>query len=467
MQKILGPAVVVLASAALLACSDPLGSGRAPDVQLLRVDGSAGPITRTVEIVLSAPGQVTVTWGAAGTPVLTYDSDSAARQHRIPLPRLRANRQYILEVIPRGARSGTPITSSFSTGPLPADVDALRFTVTGTPTHPVAITEVVTATTGWLGMLIVEEGQVVGYHPTQGSLFGTARRENGDIVLLDPALGLVGYRLDGTIPYRLPQPDSAPGAAYGRIHHDVVATPNNTLLFIANETRAIDGQNVTGEALWEWTPETNTVVKRFSVFDHLSWLTERGPRSDPSNWLHGNGLAFGPAGNVIFSMRNLDQVMSIAPDFSRVEWRLGGAGATLTQPVDDRFIGQHGITSVASDRVLLFDNGFGRTPAFSRAIEYRIDAATGAATRVWQYRATPDIYAALVGSTRRLTNGNTVILFGMFQGHNGSTGPVVAVEVDAAGIERWRLAAGANVTRLYRVTPVQSLLGERPGAFAN
>jgi hypothetical protein len=457
--------IAITFAATLGACSDPLDSGRAPAVQFLGVDASAGPITRTVEVVLSAPGRVAVTWGAAGTPVLTLDSDSVTRQHRIPLPRLRANRQYVLEVIPKGDPNGSPVVSSFSTGALPANVAALGFTVTGTPTLPVAITEVVAG--GFLGMLIVEDGEIVGFQPTQGSLFGTTRRANGDIVLLDPSLGLVAYRLDGTIPYRLPQPDSAPGAPYGRIHHDVIATPRNTILFIANETRAIAGQNVTGEALWEWTPETNTVVKRFSAFDHLRWPEEQTSRSDPTNWLHGNGLANGPAGNVIVSFRNIDQVISIAPDFSRVEWRMGGPGATVAQPIEERFAGQHGIVATAPDRVLLFDNGFGRTPAFSRAIEYRINTAAGTATRVWEYRTTPDIYAALVGSTRRLDNGNTVILFGMFQGHSGSTGPVMAVEVDAAGNERWRLAAGSNITRLYRLTPVASLLGERPGSFAN
>lgn len=465
MQKIFAAAAVLLLAATASACTDPFDAERAPEVLFMRVDSSGGPLLRTVDVVLSAPGHVALTYGAPGTAVLTLESDSMAVQHSIALPRLRAGRVYVLEVTPARGRTGTTATTSFSSGTLPPEIAALQFTATGTPTHPVAIVEMVAGNTGWLGMLLVEGGEIVGYRRTFGSLFGTARRANGDIVLLDPTLGLVAWRADGTTPYRLPQPDSAPAAPYGRIHHDVIATPHNTLLFIANETRAVAGQNVVGEALWEWSPETNVLTQRWSAFDHLRWPDERGPRSEPSNWLHGNGLAYGPAGNVIFSMRNMDQVLSIAPDFSRVQWRLGGAGATLALAAEDRFAGQHGVSAPAADRLLLFDNGFDRQPAFSRAIEYRIDAAAGTATRVWQYRATPDIYAALVGSVRRLANGHTVILFGMLQGHNASTGPIVAVEVDAAGTERWRLVPGAAITRLYRVTPLESVRGERPGSF--
>ena len=86
-------------------------------------------------------------------------------------------------------------------------------------------------------------------------------------------------------------------AAYGTIHHDVVATPSNTLLFIANDSRAVAGEMVVGEALWEWNPEAGSVVKRWSAFDHLDWATERGARTVAGNWLHGNGISFGPRGN--------------------------------------------------------------------------------------------------------------------------------------------------------------------------
>ena len=441
--------------------SAPLVPGEVLDVA---VDDGAGPIARTVTVRLDRPAPAVVTYGAPGTPLLTLRADSSAEEHRFLLPRLRAERDYTVEAaIPRG-ESG-PVRATFRTGALPPEVAEIELEETGEPSLPVALVEIAGGVR-FTGLLMVEDGEVVGYLPVENSLFGMTRRANGDVVVLDGQLGLVSYRIDGTLVHRLPQPTTHPDVPYGRIHHDVTATPDDDVLFIANETREVDGEAVVGEALWEWDPETGDVVRRWSAFDHLDWRTERSSRSTPGNWLHGNGISYGPRGNVLMSLRNVDQVLSIAPDFGRVEWSLGGVNGTLDVADEDRFYGQHYVTEPAPDRVLLFDNGFERPGGpWSRAIEYRIDAGRGTATRAWQYRPTPDIYAALVGSARRLPNGNTTVLFGMLAGHTGSSGPLTAVEVDPAGTVRWRLTVGPQLTRLYRVTPVASLLGEEPGAF--
>jgi hypothetical protein len=459
-RRISAVGVSISALCLAVACDDPLSPGAG--IREVAIDTSAGPISRTVSVHLESPGPVEVTYGASGTPVLTLTADSVSEHHRLLLPRLRAQREYLIEVATPG---NTPLRLTFRTGALPPEIAEIQFHTTGQPSLPVSIVEVVAATR-FSGLLIVEDGEVVGHMPVIGSLFGTTRRANGDIVLVDPVRGLVSRRLDGSIVHRLPQPDSAPGAAYGRIHHDVTTTPGNTLLFIANETQPVEGEFIVGEALWEWNPEAGTVARRWSAFDHLDWQTERGARSTAANWLHGNGVSFGPRGNILLSLRNVDQVISISPDFSMVEWKLGGVNGTLAVGQEDRFLGQHYVSEPSLNRVLIYDNGFNRPGgSYTRAIEYRIDMGTATAARVWQYRHTPDIYAALVGSAIRLPNGNTSVLFGMSQGEMASTGPLTAVEVNPAGAVQWRMTVGPQLSRLYRVTPVASLLGERAGAF--
>jgi hypothetical protein len=450
---------------ALAGCSEltiPVNPGSVLEVS---VDSAAGPIARTLTVRLDMPAPIEVTWGAPGTPVLTVAADSFSLEHRIVLPRLRAGRTYEAEA---SVLNGTTqvVRTTFHTGPLPAEVAGIDLDVTGSPTVPVALVEIA-GSTGFTGFLMVEEGEVVGYVPVNGSLFGMTRRADGDLVLLHPAEGLLVHRVDGTVVHRLPQSGDEAPASYGTIHHDLTATPANTILFIANETKDVNGETVVGEALWEWDPEAGTVRQRWSAFDHLDWATLRGARTVAGNWLHGNGISYGPRGNVLMSLRNVDQVISIAPDFSRVEWSLGGTNGTLAIADADRFYGQHYVTEPAPGRVLLFDNGYERPTGglFSRAIEFAIDTRRGTATRVWEYRHSPGIYAALVGSARRLPNGNTTVLFGMLQGHNQSTGPLTAVEVTPDGTVAWRLTVGPLLTRLYRVTPVESLTGERPGSF--
>lgn len=459
-SSVLATANVVLM---LSACSDPAALPRAPEIVEVAVDSSLGPLIRTALVRLDAPGNVVVVWGANGTPVLSLESAEPAVEHRFVLPRLRPLRNYTLEARTVGT-APSPRVVSFGTGPLPPNLAALVFSATGDPTWPVSIVEFVGG--GYLGVVFVEDGEIVWYHPTTGSLFGSTRRANADIVLLDPQRGLVSISPDGVQAHRLPQPDSSPGAPYGRIHHDVIATPANTILFIANETRSVRGEMVVGEALWEWTPETGAVQRRWSAFDHLDFAVDRGTRSNAGNWLHGNGLAYGPRGNVLLSMRNADLVASIAPDFSRIEWKLGGQNGTLAVRPEDRFYGQHYVSEPSAGRVLVYDNGFERPGgAYTRVVEYAIDTVQRQAAIVWQYRRTPEVYASLVGSARRLPNGNTVILYGMTPGEADSSGPLMAIEIDPAGRELWRLTPPAQATRLYRVTPVESVLGERASVF--
>ncbi|MBA3889699.1 MAG: aryl-sulfate sulfotransferase [Gemmatimonadaceae bacterium] len=446
------------------ACGE--GTGPVPSsVAEIGIDSAAGPLIRTVTVRLSEAAPVEVTYGATdgSTPVLTIAADSAAIEHRVILPRLRAAREYRVEA--RVSRPGErALTRNFRTGALPPSLAPIRLFTTGQPSLPVALIEVVGGTQ-FTGLLIVEDGEIAGYIEVAGALFGSTRRANGDLVLLHPADGLLVTRLDGTLIHRLPQ--SGPGTAYGRIHHDVTATPTNTVLFIANETQVVGTETVVGEALWDWNPEAGTVVRRWSAFDHLAWPADAGERSVAGNWLHGNGISFGPRGNVVMSLRNADRIISIAPDFSRLEWKLGGTTSTLALADADRFFGQHYVTEPALGRLLVYDNGFDRPGgAYTRAIEYAIDTQAGTATRVWQYRASPDIYSSLVGSARRLPNGNTTVLFGMLGGQSGSSGPLSAVEVTPAGAVVWRMTVSPQLTRLYRVTPVASLLGEQPGSFA-
>lgn len=453
--------------------ADPLPSG----VLSVSIDSSAGPITRFAMVTLERAAPVRVTYGAPrapGAPVLTITADSNAIVHRIWLPRLRAGTEYTIEAgIP--ADGGVHV-ARFRTGALPADLAEIELEEIGTPAAPVALVEIAfasaTTPSGFTGLLMVERGEIVGYIRVLNALFGATRRANGEIVVVHPTSGLVRHRPDGSVIDQLTQPSL--GVTYRRIHHDVTATPSNTLLFIANDTLTIDGTHVIGESLWEWTPEAGTVVKRWSAFDHLDWRTERGReggRSVPGNWLHGNGIKYGPRGNVVMSLRNISQVISISPDFSTVEWRLGGASPTLALPDADRFFGQHYVSEPAPNRILVYDNGYARpgctthvdAECYTRAVEYSVNTAARTATKVWEYRHSPKIYADLVGSAVRLSNGNTVVLFGMLEGDGqGSSGPLTAVEVNDAGVVRWRLNfISPNPTRIYRVTPAASLVGEQ------
>ena len=181
-------------------------------------------------------------------------------------------------------------------------------------------------------------------------------------------------------------------------------------------------------------------------------------------WLHGNSLYVGPGGNVLLSFHYIDQVISIAPDWQSIQWRLGGVRATVTVPPDQQTSAQHTAAELETNRILMFDNRTDLQPPYSRAVEYVIDppspegsggASGGRARQVWQWKAPNNNYAAAVSSARRLGNGNTLIAFGMEKGRNGSSGPTEAYEVTSAGAIAWHLVVDGVMT-LFRVEPISS-----------
>lgn len=446
-----------IAGLALAACDSTSEPAETPEVRSAQVVASDVPVIRHLDVTLERAAHIEVVYWASGRPKLRVSTSEPSKQHRIFLPRLYAGSAYTYEVrsVNEAGEKSEARTGEFDTGDLPADIAALQLNATGSPTEPLTMIELMITNNGVNGALIADEsGEIVWYWRTETWINGLVRRENGNFVFLDNDSGLVEMRPDLEIVRRL---RNGPNMAYGLIHHDLTVSPQNTILFLARENRVIRDTTIVGEAIWEWIPETNQVVKKWSVFDHFNWDTERGSGSAPNNWLHANSITMGQRGNVIVSARNMDQVFSISPDFQRVEWRLGGPGETIAPLDADRFYGQHSAFEVAPNRVLLFDNGITRpaSDGWSRALELEVDVTNRRAAKLWEFRPAPDNNAVRVGSAVRLANGNTVASFGWGQGS-----PIVVYEVTPAGSIVWQMTANEQFNRVYRMRPMADIAGE-------
>ena len=249
--------------------------------------------------------------------------------------------------------------------------------------------------------------------------------------------------------------DDLPGIRL--FHHEVIATPQNTILTLTRDSeRVINDTTWIGDRILEWNPEDGSVQILWDLFDFYSINGDRGVRSRPRDWGHGNSLWIGPRGNYILALQFLDQVASIAPDLQSLEWKLGGPGSDFTLTRDDTFDGQHSAVETGMNRVLMFDTGRTRTGErmFSRAIEYELDFDAGSAKKVWAFRPTPDHWSRNLSSAVRLDNGNTLILFG-----SSTVVPQMGYEVRTDGEIVWSLEI-RNVTNLYRAGPVSDIAGE-------
>lgn len=463
----------LLLAVGLLGCDSPLGSGAEAPARVLSVDvrSDAGPIFRTLAIELNGPARVAVDYWTSGSERLRVEAPTADSTQELFLPRLRASSQYSFEVRVLSAareevmgRAGT-----FSTRALPAELADLRFAVSGEPDFDLLLLEIGRPADPQLPVIVDSDGNVVWYSAKDGWISsGFAVFEDSLFAMNTPTgLRIVSPRSQQVI-MSLTRARAAQRTGIDPffIHHDVIATRAGTLLFLAHDRVTLQGSEWTGEAVWEWNPRTDNLVRRWRSADFLDPVRDVGPRSTSDDWLHANSLALGPRDNVLVSLFWLHEVLSISPDWERVEWRLGGPASSFRGVERALEAGQHTAAEVAPDHVLFFDNGLDRAEGnFSRALELRLDRVQGVADVVWEFQPSPPVFAPIVSSARRLPGGSTVVAFGLAAGFAAAgataSGPLVIYEVGPAGDVKWRMEVVGGADLVYRATPLATVAGER------
>lgn len=431
----------ILAILAVLAGCDSPTTPAGPVVASMDLV-AVGPLVYRLSLELELAAPVAVEYRSGDGPVTRVESDRALT-HEIDLARLRPSTDYRLEIV------GTSRSADFSTGPLPPDLDAIEFEAVGRPTVPLVLLHLFNPE-GFKGYVVVDSaGGVVWYWRSEDFPFGMTRRASGNFVFMDKGRGLVEVAPSGEVIHELPQTEER------ELHHDVVATPDDALIFLAFDTRTADGEPLHGEAIWEWRPEDGTATRRWSSWDHMDPMQDRGPRFG-AEWLHANSLHVGPRSNTVVSFHYLNQVASIDPGWDAFEWRLGGVNATISVPEADRFTGQHTAREIAHDRLVLFDNRLEQAEP-SRAVE--LDISDPRAAVVWSWAASHGNHSSAVSSARRLPSGNTLVGFGMSEDLVGSTGPIEVFEVTPDGDTAWHLGV-SGLWIMFRAEPLLTIAGE-------
>src|SRR5262249_16355519 len=139
---------------------------------------------------------------------------------------------------------------------------------------------------------------------------------------------------------------------------------------------------------------------------------------------HMNSIDQAADGNIIVSMRHLDQVDKIDVSTGDFIWRLGGVKNEFTFINDPlRFNYQHDSRRLPNGHLNVFDNNNWGIPEVSYAKEYQLDEVNKKAKLVWSY-SHPEVngsvpYSVAMGSVQRLRNGNTMIAWGWIPDESG------------------------------------------------
>ena len=236
-------------------------------------------------------------------------------------------------------------------------------------------------------------------------------------------------------------------------HHEFRPVPGKTGRFFAftGEKKAC-GTDFNSQVVVEHDLETKTHVWEWRLCEH--WM----PPEIIQDWSHLNTIDVFPDGDaLLLSARNQNTLFKVSYPEGQLLWTLGEQG-DFTYDSEMQFYHQHDPELTPTGTILAFDNGLHDVREWSRALEFAYDPVTKTAQKVWEFRPSPDIYAPVWGDADRLPNGNTLVVFGLWD-PNKST-HLIEVDPDAEEVWHLRLPVRWGIYRAQRIPdpPVGYLL---------
>jgi hypothetical protein len=250
------------------------------------------------------------------------------------------------------------------------------------------------------------------------------------------------------------------GNGYLPDQHDCQLLPNGHALLLSYDPQPVGMDTVvTGGnpnaivygLIVQELDEHKDVVFQWRSWDHFkitdcSVSPEINLLGSSIDYVHGNSVEMMPDGNLLISCRHLNELTKIDRQSGLVMWRMGlnAANNEFTFPNDTRgFSHQHDARILPNGHLTLFDNGNNLTPQYSRALEFALDEENLVATKVWEYRHTPDVFGGFMGNVQRHADGSTTIGWGGNFGVPSMTdlrsdGSVAAEVLVAAGSLNYR-----------------------------
>lgn len=255
----------------------------------------------------------------------------------------------------------------------------------------------------------------------------------------------------------------AAGNGFRTDTHELRILPNGGYILLGQDTQMVDMRKINSGGDSNAIVLTNAIQEFDSAKNLIfEWRTaDHFPITDATHEdftlatidaVHCNSVEYDDT-SFLLSSRSLDEITKISRETGNIIWRLGGKHNQFRFLNDTvLFSEQHDIRRLPNGHITLFDNGdFHNTPtSFSRAVEYSLDENAKTITKVWEYRHDPDIYSPAMGSVQRLSNGNTLIGWGICDSLAASE-----VKPDGSTAFDMRLPLGHYNYRMYKFTKDQ------------
>ena len=265
------------------------------------------------------------------------------------------------------------------------------------------------------------------------------------------------------------------GNGYIADFHEFQLLPNGHALLLTYDLQPVDlsriapgghpGALVAGSIIQELDVDKN-VIFQWRSWDHYKLTDSYADLTQPIfDAIHINSLELDSDSHLLISTLGLAEITKINRQTGAIIWRMGGKNNQFTFFNDDAtwaplyFMFQHDVRRLPNGNITLFDGGEDSRRRYSRVVEYKVDEAAKTATKVWDYRHSPDIYTPTMGSMQRLPNGNSVIGWGLASMY----GLPAVTEVDPSGNVVLEMKFKQVLTASYRAFKFQ-WAGGKPAA---
>ena len=407
-------------SLATLACSPPVDAVFDTHPQV--------PTVVTAEWTTPFPAKAWIEYGLDGQlDQVTPPSDSCDQTHEMSVLGLKAGREYSMRAVAQSS-NGTIVygrTQTISLEPPPEDLPQFNVSCpefSADDPEGFILTSTLGVDNGW-AVIVDRDGDPVWFHKADGALSITTTVVGRDQKSILHSQYDVQQRTDlgGTVRINLADPE--PKLTATRLaHHDFVELPDDRIGWIQLELgeASIDGETVpiASDRIVEMDEGSSDAES--VIFSFLEDYEEPYPTCEhfyadaygtgAFDWTHANSLMYDDEDDAYFLMsKNLDALFKIDRSSGSLVWQLGGDDTTL-QRIGEGSDFHHAHMSHRWDGgILVFDNGYHKSPAQSRVVEYAIDENLGTYEQVWEYPDPSGRFVQLLGDAQRLPDGNTLI----------------------------------------------------------
>ena len=200
-----------------------------------------------------------------------------------------------------------------------------------------------------------------------------------------------------------------------KLHHDILRDSSGLTYGLTYNYKEVDlssmgglkNDTILGDGIVAFSPEGKRIWD-WDIFEHADPLQDDSINYFKDDWSHANTINLDLDGNILLSLRNLNQIWKIDRKTGDVLWKTG-TYADFTSPANELdFIHQHDVHINQYGHLMMFDNG-NNDRGFSRILSIEFDESKKQWHPVLNIKLDKDHHTFRMGSARYIDDKHILV----------------------------------------------------------